>query len=505
MSEVPLTGAGATTTADDATVRAPFRTRREMTSPKALGYRLLPFRFTDLDAKRFVATNFAGQHVVLPKETLRAVIRHALGPDDPVVVELEARLFLRREGSDVAVDLLATQYRSRMAHLADFTALHIFVTSLRCDTSCPYCQVSRVSEDRLAFDMRPDVADRSVDLVFRSPSPTLKIEFQGGEPLLNFPLIRRIVERALDVNRAARRDLSFVVCTNLAPLTREMAEYFREKSVVLSTSLDGPRELHVANRPRAAGDSYEATLRGIAMAREILGQGGVSALMTTTRRSLEAPEAIVDEYARLGFSSVFLRPLNPFGFAVTGAARLAYSTEEWSAFYERALRHILRLNREGIAFREDYAALILRRLLTPHATGFVDLQSPTGLGIAVALYNYDGDVYMSDESRMLAAMGDRTFRLGNVLTDSYEALFYSERLQRIVMDTMSEGIPQCSTCAFQPTCGTEPTFHHATQGDMVGHRPTSGFCQRTMHATKFLVTLLEDEPESAEILRQWAY
>lgn len=479
-----------------------------MTSPRALGYRLLPFRFTELDAGRFVATNFAGQHIVLPKETLRALLRRTLSVDDPALVELEARHFLLRAGaqaSDVAIDLLATQYRSRMARLADFTALHIFVTTLRCDTSCQYCQVSRVSEDRVAFDMAPDVADRAVDHVFRSPSPTLKIEFQGGEPLLNFPLLRRIVDRAIDVNQKERRDLSFVVCTNLAPVTPEHLTYFREKQVVVSTSIDGPRELHVANRPRAAGDAYEAAIRGIGMARAALGPAGVSALMTTTRRSLALPEAIVDEYVRLGFTSVFLRPLNPFGFAVTGAARLGYTADEWIEFYERALRYILRLNREGIEFREDYAALVLRRLLTPHATGFVDLQSPAGLGISVALYNYDGEVYMSDESRMLAAMGDRTFRLGNVLRDRYEDMFHSERLQQVIVNTMSEGIPNCSTCAFQPICGTEPTFHHATQGDMIGHRPTSGFCQRTMHVMKLLVTLLEDDPAAAEILRRWAY
>lgn len=472
------------------------------------GYRLLPIRFTELDVGRFVATNFAGQHLVIPKDALRDLIRHALPPDHPLVDELEARHFILRTGdgaSDVALDLLATQYRTKMARLADFTSLHIFVTTLRCDTSCHYCQVSRVSEDRLAFDMTPETADRAVDLVFRSPSPQIKIEFQGGEPLLSFPLLQRVVERALAANASAKRDLSFVVCSNLAPLTHDHLAYLRERQVQVSTSIDGPRELHVANRPRGAGDSYDAAVRGITLARSVLGPAMVSALMTTTRRSLAMPEAIIDEYVRLGFSSIFLRPLNPFGFAVTGAARLAYSPAEWIEFYERALRHIIRLNHQGVPFREDYAALILRRLLTPHATGFVDLQSPAGLGLAVALYNYDGDVYMSDEARMLASMGDKTFRLGNVHRDSYEAMFHSPRLQQILMDTMTEATPQCSTCAFQPTCGAEPTYHHATQGDMIGHRPTSGFCERTMHAMKLLVRLLEDDTDAGEVLRGWAY
>lgn len=487
---------------------ARFRQPAAFSPEGGAGYRLLPLRFLDLDDGRCVATNFAGQHIVLPKQTLRTFLVHELDPEDPHFRELEARHFLLRNGDDacdVALDLLATQYRTKVAPLAEFTALHIFVITLRCDTACKYCQVSRVSENRAAFDMSPEAADRAVDLVFRSPSRHLKIEFQGGEPLLNFPLVRRIVERANAINREARRDLSYVVTTNLAPLTDDMLRYMGERGIVVSTSIDGPRDLHLANRPRASGDSYERAIAGIARVREALGPRSLSALMTTTRRSLECPEAIVDEYVRLGFDSIFLRSLNPFGYAVTGGARLGYSPQDWLEFYRRALLHIIRLNREGVLFREEYASIILRRLLTPFPTGFVDLQSPAGLGISVAAYNYDGDVYMSDESRMLAEMGDRSFRLGNLLSDSYEEMFHGDKLQDVLMDTMTEAIPQCSTCAFQPICGTEPTFHHATQGDMIGHRPTSGFCQRNMSVMKLLVSLLEDDAHAREVLLGWAY
>ena len=89
---------------------------------------------------------------------------------------------------------------TKVLRLADFTGLHIFVVSLRCEHSCPYCQVSRQSDDKLTFDMSCDTAEKALELVFRSPSPAIKIEFQGGEPLLNFPLIRFVVERAKTLN-----------------------------------------------------------------------------------------------------------------------------------------------------------------------------------------------------------------------------------------------------------------------------------------------------------------
>src|SRR5436305_290687 len=74
--------------------------------------------------------------------------------------------------------------------------LHIFVTTLRCEHSCHYCQVSRQSADRVKYDMSEETALRALDLMFRSPASHLTLEFQGGEPLLNFDLIRFIVPRA---------------------------------------------------------------------------------------------------------------------------------------------------------------------------------------------------------------------------------------------------------------------------------------------------------------------
>ena len=71
---------------------------------------------------------------------------------------------------------------------------------------------------------------------------------------------------------------------------------------------------------------------------------------------------------------------------------------------------------------------MLSKMLTPLESGFVDLRSPAGIGIGAIVYNYDGDVYASDEGRMLAEMGDRTFRLGNVYENTWEELMTSDAL-----------------------------------------------------------------------------
>jgi sulfatase maturation enzyme AslB (radical SAM superfamily) len=82
--------------------------------------------------------------------------------------------------------------------------------------------------------------------------------------------------------------------------------------VYFSTSLDGPADLHNRNRPRPGRNSHELALAGIERVRHALGRDKVSALMTTTPESLRRGREIIDEYARHGFLSIFLRPVSPY-------------------------------------------------------------------------------------------------------------------------------------------------------------------------------------------------
>jgi len=465
------------------------------------GYALLPMRFTPLDDLTVVATNLVGEYVTLSRADLGRLAGRTLDSSDPLFKKLKSTHFIYDGTSDVACELLATKLRSKHAIFREFTALHIFVVTLRCEHSCSYCQVSRVTDDKTKFDMSRDTADRAIDFMFKSPSPVLKVEFQGGESLLNFDLITHIVESCR--TRGDARPLEFVIATNLSIVTDEMLAFCRQHDVLISTSLDGPPTLHNKNRKHQGGDSHSRSIDGIRKAREVLGPHAVSALMTTTADSLVMPREIVDEYLSQGFRSIFLRPINPYGFAVRSEDRIGYTPEQFVEFYKTALDYILELNRQGVPFREDFASIVLTKALSPHGTGYVDLQSPAGIGMKVLVYNYDGFVYASDESRMLAEMGDFRFRLGNLNLQSYEEVFLDSDILAIVRDTMVEGVPQCADCAFMTWCGTDPVRHHRTQGDIVGHRPTSEFCHRNMEIMKHLVRLLDQGGETDRVLRSW--
>ncbi len=99
--------------------------------------------------------------------------------------------------------------------------------------------------------------------------------------------------------------LQFVIATNLAVITDEILEYCKSHGIFISTSLDGPADLHNRNRPRPGNDSYERTIAGIDKVRNILGRDKVSALMTTTQGSLNRVKDIIDEYCAIWASIEF--------------------------------------------------------------------------------------------------------------------------------------------------------------------------------------------------------
>jgi His-Xaa-Ser system radical SAM maturase HxsB len=466
-------------------------------------YSLLPFRFITLDSDRYVLSNFVGEHYVLARAALQQLIRHEMNPGSSDYQELKSRHFVIDGDSQVSLDLLAVKYRTKQQLLSQFTGLFLYVVTLRCDHSCPYCQVSRQSTDRRAYDMSAEHADLAIDFMFQSPAPAIKMEFQGGEPLLNFDVIRHIVLRATERNRTESRRLEFVIATNLAFLTEEILEFCEEHRICFSTSLDGPKELHNRNRPRPGSNSYERAVEGIRRVRGRLGSDRVAALMTTTEASLQFPREIIDEYISQDFDSIFLRAVSPYGFAVKTGQRDRYGVDRWLEFYRTALAYIIEINRAGHQFREEYSSLLLRKILTSFPTGYVDLQSPAGLGIGCLVFNYDGGIYASDEARMLAEMGDQKFRIGHLAQDSYEQVMLSPVLIDTLERTMTEGMPMCQDCGFQPYCGSDPIQHYATQGDIVGFKPTSEFCRRNMEVLRHLFRLLEENSAAAEVLMSW--
>ena len=463
---------------------------RDAFAASSKSYHLLPFRFHRLDQETEILVNECGEFMIVPSGTVQQIVRREPLPHQELYATLKARHFIYDEYSSPLLDVLAAKYRTKFEFINGSTRLHIFVVTLRCDHSCHYCQVSRQTVDKNMFDMSDEIAAASVEMMLQSPSHNLTLELQGGEPLLAFERIKFIVSLAKSGASRLGKQLDVVITSNLSPLTDEILEFCKSEKIKLSTSLDGPEFIHNANRPRPGGNSHKITIEGIERARRVLGNDQVAALMTTTNISLQDPIAIIDEYVKRSFHTIFLRPISPYGFAVKSAHRTGYEIDAFLQFYQKGMAHILEINRRGCELVEIYTTILLQKILTAGNTGYVDLQSPSGAGLSVLVYNYDGDVYATDEARMLAEMKDFTFRLGNVLENTRAEILTNPAFVAILQAACNQSLPGCSDCAFQTYCGSDPVYHHATQGNIWGHRATSGFCKRNMRVIEYIFSLL---------------
>lgn len=71
--------------------------------------------------------------------------------------------------------------------------------------------------------MSEETAERAVDVALQAPNKRLSFEFQGGEPLLNFPVVKRIVLYA--EARKGDQEIQYSLVSNRTPFTEEIVAF----------------------------------------------------------------------------------------------------------------------------------------------------------------------------------------------------------------------------------------------------------------------------------------
>jgi His-Xaa-Ser system radical SAM maturase HxsB len=486
-----------------------FATRLQLPSPAEIrldgvGH----FRFRRV-GERVVITNDVGSFHVLTPTEFDQLVTGKIPDGSPLHAALVDKGLLEGVRSEVEQQ---ARYARRKAFLGVGPYLHVLIVSLRCNQACVYCHASRSPMDVTAHDMSREVADRAVQVALKSPGAALTLEFQGGEPLANFEVVRYVVERALELNQAARKSLAFSLVSNLSLMDEEKLQFILEHGIQVCTSLDGPEDLHNANRPMAHGNAHAETLRWMERINRAYVDRGldpalyhVEALATVTRQSLGRARDIVDEYVRRGLKAVFLRPLNPFGRAQRTSARTGYGAEEFLTFYREALDYIIELNLAGTELLERFATIFLAKILTGDDPNYLDIRSPCGAGVGQIAYNFDGKVFCCDEGRMLHQMGDSLFQLGDLERDGYGDLIESEVVRTLSVASCLESLPVCSDCAYLPYCGTCPVFNYSTQGNLFGRMPENEKCRIHLGIMDHLFGWLAsaDQRVTEEVFSRW--
>lgn len=142
-----------------------------------------------------------------------------------------------------------------------------FVLTLRCNFSCPYC-----FQNENKSDLKKEVASKVLSSFFRKigrqKAKNVKINFFGGEPLLNIEILEYIVKRARAFCKRKKIKVLFQICTNGSIFNQRIVTLFsknKDLSDVLVT-IDGPQKIHDQRRCYKSGKgSYETIMKNLTL------------------------------------------------------------------------------------------------------------------------------------------------------------------------------------------------------------------------------------------------
>jgi uncharacterized protein len=463
------------------------------------------FRFWKMKDDQYLITNDAWLYSILSEVEFTDFITGKLEGKKRSEL-LEKHFYKNTIGYEKAVSDL---YNQRNRFLAFGPALHMIVTTLRCNHKCQYCHAAVAPMTAKNLDMTIETAKKVVDTIFYTSNPNITIEFQWGESLVNWEVVQFIIEYAEQKSAHLKKNLNFALVTNLSLMDEAKLLYLMIHRVSICTSLDGDKETHNWQRTFAEWDSYDKVTYWIKRIREAYAERwwtwGAPALLTLTRPALQNYKKVIDAYVDLGLDMVWLRWLNPYGFAAAEKERLSYSPEEFIEFFHKAMDYIIELNLQGTFVREMISQVYLTKIIKGIDPNFMDIRSPSGPAIWCVAYNYNGDVYASDESRMLGRMGMYDFLMTPMLDTweaTYRAMAESDVTKIAVQTSTLDGLPGYNDHVYKPYMWVDMIYAYTQDGN-----PYSSFMKDARNKMQlaridYLFEKMED-PKVKQIFESW--
>ncbi len=443
------------------------------------------FRFKKFDESTYLITNDIAKYSFLTKEEFNDFISWKI-VSWVKYDELLERKFIKDEKYETDMSFA---YAKKNKFLAYWPSLHIIITTLRCNHKCKYCHAAVAPMTATEMDMTQETAKKVVDTIFYTSSIDLTIEFQWWESLINWDIVKYIVEYAEVKSFHLSKNITFALVTNLTLMDDEKLDYILAHNIHISTSLDWDEETHNYNRTFKNGNSFEQVTNWIKKINDKYGEidsvnpdfnwkiiRKVGALLTVTKKTLSKYKEVIDTYVSLWLDWIFLRPLNPYWFAASDIEKLWYTNEEFIDFYKKSMDYIIELNKKWVDIRENLSSIYLSKILTDTDPNYLDERSPCGACIWQVAYNYDWKIYSCDEWRMFARMWDDSFLMADINNsdfseypwhDTYNKMINSETTKTMVQASTLDWLPWYNDSVYKPYIWVCPIHSYKTSGNII--------------------------------------
>ena len=202
----------------------------------------------------------------------------------------------------------ATRFKERSGNIIKALCLHVAHT---CNLNCAYCFASQGNYHGDRAVMSFEVGKRALDfLVENSGNRTnLEVDFFGGEPLMNWQVVKDLVMYARSIEKEKGKNFRFTLTTNGVLVDDDVIEFANKEMHNVVLSLDGRKEIHDAVRVDHAGNgSWERIVPKFQKFVEARGDREYYMRGTFTHANPDFTKDI-NEMLRLGFNKLSMEPV----------------------------------------------------------------------------------------------------------------------------------------------------------------------------------------------------
>ena len=307
-----------------------------------------------------------------------------------------------------------------------------------CNLRCDYCFASGGTYNTARDYMSAEVGMKAVDFLISDSGniKNLEIDYFGGEPLMNFDVVKKITEYAKKRASEAGKRFSFTMTTNCLLLNDGKARWLNEEMDNVVLSIDGRESVHNAVRHTVSGkNAYPVIAENALRFRHIRGDRKYYVRGTFTSKNLDFTED-VKALNDMGFDQISMEPVVSDGddpLAIT-----AEHVERIKREYERLAEEYLERRRNGKWFNFFHFMMDLEHgpCINKRLTG-------CGAGTEYLAVSPTGDIYPCHQF-----VGMDEYYIGNV----YEGILHPEIRSRFAGYTVLKK-DHCADCPAKYYCG----------------------------------------------------
>ncbi|MBS1633438.1 MAG: 4Fe-4S cluster-binding domain-containing protein [Bacteroidetes bacterium] len=375
------------------------------------------------------------------------------------VYEIGERLYYKlaseKKTSELFSQLLASLKISKNTHnkvpiYSDGVAIISLNVAQVCNLSCVYCY-GVDGEYGTKGKMTEETALTSVDFFINQlkNGEPIAIQFFGGEPLLNFQLIKKVVAYTKEQANLKKRNVSFSITTNGSKFSEEVNAFLNKHDFSVIVSFDGDENIQDKNRPFRTGKGSYSTLKP-KIEQFLKSRGGNAfARATVTNHSHNLLE-LKQRLKAMGFKHAGATVATLSEFAIKNKTVNHIDEEQKLNLLEKSDNEGGELikaikNRDVYTLKDlsdSKVVLHISQLLQKKKTYF-----PCGVGRGLVGISIKGDIYPCHRF-----VGNDDFKMGNVATyDGQSAKKYAE--------SYTQTHPVCSQCWAKYHCGGGGCLH----------------------------------------------